>query len=108
MSCHNDPSVSFLRSILRNEGKCWTEFYRYVETRKCKGEDVAAIKGGDGRLITDCTQKANSLHSCYSLIFCSERRSKQVQFGTFIFLAAAIARVSVLFRKSERKVKLSL
>jgi hypothetical protein len=25
---------TFLRSVLRNEGNCWSEFYRYVKNRK--------------------------------------------------------------------------
>ena len=25
---------TFLRSVLQNEGRCWTEFYKYIERRK--------------------------------------------------------------------------
>jgi hypothetical protein len=44
---------SFLRSILKNEGKGWTEFYKYVKRRKGNGEDIVAIKDVNGRLVTD-------------------------------------------------------
>jgi hypothetical protein len=33
-------------SILKNEGKCWTEFYKYVKRRKGNRENIPAIKDG--------------------------------------------------------------
>jgi hypothetical protein len=44
---------TFLGSILKNEGKCWIEFYKYVRKRKGNRENISAIKDGNGRLITD-------------------------------------------------------
>jgi hypothetical protein len=36
--------ADFLRSVLRNEGKCWTEFYKYVKRCKCNRENIPDIK----------------------------------------------------------------
>jgi hypothetical protein len=57
----------FLRSILKNEGKGWKEFYKYVKRRKGNKDDIVAIKDANGRLITDSIAKANSLK--YLLLF---------------------------------------
>ena len=35
---------TFLRSVLQNEGRCWTEFYKYVKRRKGSRESIPAIK----------------------------------------------------------------
>jgi hypothetical protein len=40
------------RSILKNESKCWTEFYN-VKRRKGNRENIPVIKDGNGWLITD-------------------------------------------------------
>jgi hypothetical protein len=70
-----------LRSILntRNEGKCWTEFYKYV--KRCKGnrENIPVIKDGNGWLITDPIGKANTLNFYYSSVFSCERSIPQIQ-----------------------------
>jgi hypothetical protein len=70
---------TFLRSVLKNEGKCWTEFYKYV--KRCKGnrENIPAIKDGNGRLIPDPTKNANSLNLYYSSVFGCERAILQIQ-----------------------------
>ena len=57
---------TFLRSVLQNEGRCWTEFYKYVKRRKGSRESIPAIKDQSGKLITDPTEKANSLNSYYA------------------------------------------
>ena len=51
---------TFLRLVLQNEGRCWTEFYKYVKQRK---GNIPAIKDHNGRLITDPIKKAKSLNS---------------------------------------------
>jgi hypothetical protein len=51
---------TILRSVLKNEGKCWTEFYKYVKRRRGNRENVSAIKDGNGQLITDSIDKANT------------------------------------------------
>jgi hypothetical protein len=46
-----------LKSILKHEGKCWTEFYSYVLVKRREGnmENIAVIKHGNGCLITERT-----------------------------------------------------
>jgi hypothetical protein len=44
---------AFLKSILSKEGKCWSEFYKYVKRRKGSRENIPAIKDCNGRIITD-------------------------------------------------------
>jgi hypothetical protein len=52
---------TFLRSILQNESKCWTEFYKNVKRPKSNRENIPAIKDGNGRRITDSIEKAKFL-----------------------------------------------
>jgi hypothetical protein len=54
---------TFLRSILQNEGRCWTEFYKYVKRRKGNKENIPAIQDHNGKLIRDPLEKANFLNS---------------------------------------------
>ena len=42
-----------LRSVLQNEGRSWTEFYKYVKQRKGIRENIPANKDHNGRPITD-------------------------------------------------------
>jgi hypothetical protein len=46
---------TFLRSILQNVGRCWTdcEFYKYVERRRENRENIPAIKDRNDKLVTD-------------------------------------------------------
>jgi hypothetical protein len=50
-----------------------------VKTHKDNREDIVAIKGANGRLITDSIAKVNSPLFCYSLIFSCERDIAQIQ-----------------------------
>jgi cytoplasmic iron level regulating protein YaaA (DUF328/UPF0246 family) len=47
------------KTISRYEGKCWTEFDKYVKRHKGKRENIPAIKDFNGRLNTKI-EKANS------------------------------------------------
>jgi len=49
----NKAQETFLRSVLQNEGRRWTEFYKYVERRKRNRENIPAINDRNGKLITD-------------------------------------------------------
>jgi len=44
---------AFLKSVLIKEGKCWSDFYKYVKRRKGNKENIPAIKDCNGRNITD-------------------------------------------------------
>ena len=70
---------AFLKSIQGREGKCWSEFYKYVKRREGNGENIPAIKDCNGRIITDLTEKANSLNFYYSSVFSSEGNHPHIQ-----------------------------
>ena len=54
------------------EGKCWSDFYKYVKWRKGNKENIPAIRDCNGRIITDAIEKANAFNSYYSTVFSSE------------------------------------
>jgi hypothetical protein len=60
--------------LLQNEGKSWSEFYRFVNRRKGNRENIPAIKDCNGRLITDLVDKANHLNNYY---YCHQLRVGQ-------------------------------
>jgi hypothetical protein len=68
-----------LKSILSKEGKCWSDFYKYVKRQKGNRENIPAIKDGGGQIITDPAEKANSLNFYYSTIFSREDSIPQIQ-----------------------------
>lgn len=70
---------TFLRSVLQNEGSCWTEFYRYVKRRKGNRENIPAIRDHKGTLVTDPLEKANSLNFYYASIFSCESSNPEIQ-----------------------------
>jgi hypothetical protein len=72
-------TLDIFKVCTKNEGKCWTEFYKYVKRRKGNRENISAIKDGSGRLITDSIEKGNFLNFCYSLVFSCERSVPQMQ-----------------------------
>ena len=51
---------TFLRSVSRNEGRCWTKFHKYVKRRKGNRDSISAIKDHNDKFITDPLEKANS------------------------------------------------
>jgi hypothetical protein len=61
-----------LKSVLSKEGKCWTEFYKYVKRRNGNRGNLPAIKGHNGRIITDSIDKTNLFHSYYLTVSSSE------------------------------------
>jgi hypothetical protein len=79
LTAKKDAEETFSRSVLRNEGKCWSEFYKYVKRRKGNRENIPAIKDRNGRLIVDSTEKANSLNFYYSSVFSCERNIHQIE-----------------------------
>jgi len=73
LSAKRNALDSFLNFILQNEGKSWSEFYRFVNRRKGNRETVPALKDGNGGLITDPVEKANHLNNYYASVFGCER-----------------------------------
>ena len=68
----------FLRSVLHNEGRCWTEFCEYVKRRKGNRESIPAIKDYNGKLIADPIEMSNSLNSYYASVFSYESNNLQI------------------------------
>jgi hypothetical protein len=70
---------TFLRSVLQNVGRCWTELYKYVKGRRGNRENILAIKDSNGKLVTKPVENANVLSSYYASIFSSERNNTEIQ-----------------------------
>ena len=70
---------TFLSSVLQNDGRCWTEFYKYVKRRKGNGENILAIRDHNGKLVTDPIENDNSLNSYYVSLFIWDSSNIQVQ-----------------------------
>ena len=69
-----------MRSVPRNEGNCWSEFYKYVKRWKGNREIIPAIKDHNGTIITDNCEKADILNSCYASVFCCDRNIPEIKF----------------------------
>jgi hypothetical protein len=67
---------TFFQSVLQNEGNCWPEFYKYIKRWKGNREMIPAIKDHNRTIITDSTEKANTLNSYYASIFCCDHNTK--------------------------------
>ena len=78
LSAKRNALDSFLNFILQNEGKSWSEFYRFVNRRKGNRENVPAFKDGNGGLITDPVEKANHLNNYYASVFGCERDTPNI------------------------------
>jgi len=61
-----------LKSVLSKEGKCRSDFYKYVERRKGNKKNIPAIKDCNGRIIIDAIEKTNKFNSYYSTVFSSK------------------------------------
>jgi len=72
LSAKTSAQEAFLKSILSKEGKCWPDLYKYVKRCNENKENILAIKDGNGRIITDAIEKANTFNSYYSTVISSE------------------------------------
>ena len=68
----------FLSSVLQNEGKSWSEFYRFVKRSKGNRENIPEIKDCNGELITYPVDKANNLNNYYASVFRCERNMPDI------------------------------
>ena len=64
---------TFLSSVLQNEGKTWSELYRFVNRRKGNRENILAIIKCNVGHITDPVDKVNNLNNYYVSVFSRER-----------------------------------
>jgi hypothetical protein len=69
---------TFLNWVLQNEGKSWSEFYRFVNRRKGSRDNIPAIKDCKGGLITDPVDKADHLSNYYASVFSCERNIRDI------------------------------
>ena len=70
---------TYLQSMVHNEDKCWTEFYKYVKQHKGSRVNIYAFKDCNGRLTTNSVDKVNSLNSCYGSVFGCEQNILQIK-----------------------------
>jgi len=95
----------YVRSY-KNEGRCWTEFYKYIKHRKGNRGNIPAIKDYNGKLITNSLEKASSHKSYYASLFSCERNNPQIkstQSGKPFTISISIIRkrLSVIGRKKS-------
>jgi len=69
LAAKKSAQEQFLQSILSKEDKCWSDFYKYVKSRKGNKEIIATINDCNGRIITDAKENANTFNSYYSTLF---------------------------------------
>jgi len=72
LAAKKSAQEAFLKSIQSKEGKCCSDFYKYLKRRKGNRENIPAIKDCNGRIITDAIEKANTFNSYYSTVFSNE------------------------------------
>jgi len=92
---------TFLRSVLRNEGNCLSEFYKYVKSQKGNREIIPAIKDHNGTTIMDPTGKANILNSYSAYIFCCDHNIPKIQLAN---LGETFIINTKIFRKRLAKI----
>jgi hypothetical protein len=51
LSAKKSAQEAFLKSILSKEGKCRSEFYKYVKRRKGNRENIPANKDCNGQIV---------------------------------------------------------
>ena len=61
---------------------CWSEFYKYVKSRKGNGKIIPAIKDHNGTIITGTTGKDNISNSYCASIFCCDRNNPEIKSAT--------------------------
>jgi hypothetical protein len=79
LAAKKSAQEAFLKSIPSKEGKCWSDFYKYVKRRKGNKENIPAIKDCNGRNITDAIEKPNAFNFYYSTVFSSEGNILHIQ-----------------------------
>jgi len=69
LTVKKNAQETFLSAVLQNEGKSWSEFYRFVNRPKGNRESITAIKDCNGGLIIDPADKANNLNNYYASVY---------------------------------------
>jgi hypothetical protein len=68
-----EAQETFLRWVLQNKGRSWTEFYKYVKRLRGKRENISAIRDSEDKLVTEPVEKANALSYYFASVFSSKR-----------------------------------
>ena len=79
LAAKKSAQEAFLKTILRKEGNCWSDFYKYVKRRKGSRENIPSIKDSNGQIITDAKEKANMFNSYYATVFSSQGKTLHTQ-----------------------------
>jgi len=79
LAAKKSAQEAFLKTILRKEGNCWSDFYKYVRRRKGSRENIPSIKDSNGRIVTDAKDKANTFNTYYSTVFSSQGTTPHTQ-----------------------------
>ena len=85
-------------AVLRNRGKSWSEFYKYVKRREGNKEIIPEIKDHNRPIISDTTDKAYILNSYYSSVFCSDRYISEIKLnnsGETFIINTKVIRISL-------------
>jgi hypothetical protein len=72
LTAKTNAQETFLRSVLQNKGKSWSEFHKFVNRRKGSRENIPAIKDCKGGLMNNPVHKANN-SNYYASVFSCER-----------------------------------
>jgi hypothetical protein len=73
LTTKRNAQETFLSSVLQNERKSWSGFYRFVNRRKGNRVNIPTFKDCNGGLITDPVVKANNLNNYYASVVGCER-----------------------------------
>jgi hypothetical protein len=102
LTAKRNAQETFLSSVLQNEGKFWSEFYRFVNRHKGNNENIPAMKDCNGGQITDPVDKANNLNNYYASVFSCELRDIPVINSTHSDKLFKI-KISII-RKREKQI----
>jgi hypothetical protein len=79
LSAKRNAQETFLCSLLKNEGKAWAEFYRYVKRNKGNRENIPMIRDSNGENITDPVEKASNLNNYNASVFSYKRDIPEIK-----------------------------
>jgi hypothetical protein len=79
LTAKRNAQETFLRSVLQNESKCWSEFYRYVERRKGNREIFLRSRTlMEGSSLTQLKRQI-ILNNYYASVFSCERDIPEIK-----------------------------
>ena len=73
LTAKREAQETFLSSVLQDEGKSWSEFYKFVNRHKGNRGTIPSVKDCNGGHITGTVEKAHFLNNYYASIFSRQR-----------------------------------